>query len=177
MGGRSKVSRLSDQDEVQPSQEELDALLGSSSFFYFRGVRASLEQRSLLFQRTWLVLMVVTTVYVMGWFTGLLKPYMASAVTGLEADYQLHQVRFLLAFVMITLGTIALNFDWYVEEVFTAMAWIQAYFLVSGVVRQWRTMPDDHIAVTLMYTANLLSILLLLVILIIEERRLKSTLP
>ena len=121
--------------------------------------------------------MGVTILYLMGWFTGLLKPYMASAVTGLEADYQLHQVRFLLAFFMITIGTIALNFDWHVEETFTTMAWIQAYFLVSGVGRQWRTMPEDNLAVILMYGANLLLILLLLVTLIIEERRHKSTLP
>ena len=38
-----------------------------------------------------------------GMVYGLLKPYMASAVTGLEADYQLHQVHFLLAFFMITM--------------------------------------------------------------------------
>ena len=112
-----------------------------------------------------------------GMVYGLLKPYMASAVTGLEADYQLHQVRFLLAFIMITIGTVALNYDWHVEETFTTMAWIQAYFLVSGVGRQWRTMPEDNLAVILMYAANLLLILLLLVTLIIEERRLKSTPP
>ena len=121
--------------------------------------------------------MGVTILYLMGWFTGLLKPYMASAVTGLEADYQLHRVRFLLAFILITVGTVALNFDWHVEETFTTIAWIQAYFLVSGVGRQWRTMPKDNLAVMLMYSANLLLILLLLVTLIIEERRLKSRVP
>lgn len=50
----------------------------------------------------------------MGWFTGQLKPYMAAAVPGLDADYQLHQVRFSLAFIMITIGTVALHFDWHV---------------------------------------------------------------
>ena len=136
---------------ISPSQEELDALLSSPAILSFQGVRASLDRRSPLFKRTWLVLMGVTILYLMGWFTGLLKPYMASAVTGLEADYQLHQVRFLLAFFMITIGTIALNFDWHVEETFTTVAWIQAYFLVSGVGRQWRTIPDDNLAVILMY--------------------------
>lgn len=38
-------------------------------------------------------------------------------------------------------------------------------------------MPEDNLAVILMYGANLLLILLLLVTLIIEERRLKSALP
>ena len=167
----------SNDNPISPSQEELDALLSSPAILSFQGVRASLDRHSPLFKRTWSVLMGVTILYLMGWFTGLLKPYMASAVTGLEADYQLHQVRFLLAFFMITIGTIALNFDWHVEETFTTMAWIQAYFLVSGVGRQWRTMPEDNLGVILMYGANLLSILLLLVTLIIEERRLKSTLP
>ena len=55
---------------------------------------------------------------------------------------------------MITIGTVALNFDWHVEETFTTMAWIQAYFLVSGVGRQWRTMPEDNLAVILMYAAK-----------------------
>lgn len=120
---------------ISPSQEALDALLSSPAILSFQGVRASLDRRSPLFKRTWLVLMGATILYLIGWFTGLPKPYMASAVTGLEADYQLHQVRFLLAFFMITIGTIALNFDWHVEETFTTVAWIQAYFLVSGVGR------------------------------------------
>ena len=111
----------SDDDPISPSQEELDALLSSTSFFSFQGVRASLDRRSPVFKWTWLVLMGVTILYLMGWFTGLLKPYMASAVTGLEEDYQLHQVRFLLAFIMITIGTVALNYDWHVEETFTTM--------------------------------------------------------
>ena len=38
-------------------------------------------------------------------------------------------------------------------------------------------MPEDNLAVILIYGANLSLILLLLVTLIIEERRLKSTLP
>ena len=164
------------QDPDQPSQEELDALLSSTSLFSFQGVRASLNRRSPLFKWTWRLLMGVTILYVMGWFTGLLKPYMASAVTGLEADYQLHQIRFLLAFVLLAVGTVALNFDWHIEETITTIAWLQAYFLISGVVRQWRTLPEDHLTVILIYAANLLLILLLLVTLIIEERRLKSTL-
>ena len=55
-----------------------------------------------------------TILCLMGWFTGLIKPYMAAALTGLEADYQLHQIRFLLAFIMITIGTVTLNYDWHV---------------------------------------------------------------
>ena len=118
----------SNDNPIRPSQEELDALLGSPAIFSFQGVRALLDRRSPLFKRTWLVLMGVTALYLVGWFTGLLKPYHAAAVTGLEADYQLHQIRFLLAFVMITSGTIALNFDWHVEETFTSIAWVQLYF-------------------------------------------------
>ena len=118
-----------------------------------------------------------TILYLMGWFTGLIKPYMAAALTGLEADYQLHQIRFLLAFIMITIGTVTLNYDWHFEEMLTTMAWIQAYFLVSGFGRQWRAMPEDNLSAILLYAANLLLILLLLMTLIIEERKLKSTLP
>ena len=43
---------------------------------------------------------------------------------GLEADYQLHQVRFLLAFIMITIGTVALNYDWHIDETFTTVAFV-----------------------------------------------------
>jgi hypothetical protein len=50
-------------------------------------------------------------------------------------------------------------------------------FLVSGVGRQWRAMPEDNLSAILLYAANLLLILLLLMTLIIEERKLKSTLP
>lgn len=164
----------SNNDDLVPTQEELDALIGSGPFFYLRGVRAALERRSLVFKWAWILVMTVSVLYIMGWFTGLLKPYMASAVTGLDADYQLHQLRFLLAFILIVIGTVALNFDRYVEEVFTTTAWIQLYFLMSGVGRQWRTMPDGNFDVVLIYAGNLLLILILLVILIFEERRLKS---
>ena len=77
----------------------------------------------------------------------------------LEVDYQLHQIRFLLAFIMTTIGVIALNFDWRVEETFTTVAWIQFYFLISGVSRQWRTMGEDNLVSILIYTATLLLIL------------------
>ena len=167
----------SNDDHLQPSQAELDALLSSPSLFAFQGVRASLDRRSPRFKRTWLVLMGVTALYLMGWFTGLLKSCHAAAVTGLEVDYQLHKIRFLLAFVMITPETVALNFDWHVEETFTSIAWVQLYFLVSGVGRQWRTMPSENLSPMIMYAANMLLILTLLIMLVVEERRLKSTLP
>ena len=167
----------SNDDHLQPSQAELDALLSSPSLFAFQGVRASLNRRSPRFKRTWLALMSVNALYLMGWFTGLLKPYYAAAVTELDADYQLHQIRFLLAFVMITSGTIALNFDWHVEVTFTSITWVQLYFLVSGVGRQWRTMPSENLSLMIMYAANMLLILTLLIMLVVEERRLKSTLP
>ena len=112
--------------------------------------------------------MGVKILYLMGWFTALLKTYMASAVTGLEADYELQQIRFLLAFIIITIGIVALNFDWHNEETLMTIAWVQAYFLVGGVGGQWRTMPEDNLAVILMYAANLLLILLLLMTLIID---------
>ena len=153
---------------IKSSQEELDAMQSSSSIVSFQGVKASLDRRSTLFERIWFVFIGVTILYLMGWFTGLLKPYMASAVTGLEANYQLHQIRFLLAFTIITIGTVALNFDWHIEETLTNMAWIQAYFLVSGVGGQWRTMREDNLAVILVYAAHLLLILLLLMTLIID---------
>ena len=168
------MSNDSNQDPDQPSQEELDALLSSTSLFSIQSVRASLERRSPLFRRSWLVLVTLTLMCLMGWFSGLIKPYMAFAITGLEADYDLHQIRFLLAFIMTTIGVIALNFDWRVEETFTTVAWIQFYFLISGVSRQWRTTGEDNLVSILIYTATLLLILLLLVVLILEERRLKS---
>ena len=168
------MSNDSNQDPDQPSQEELDALLSSTSLFSVQSVRASLERRSPLFRRSWIVLVTLTIMCLMGWFSGLMKPYMAFAITGLEADYQLHQIRFLLAFIMTTIGVIALNFDWRVEETFTTVAWIQFYFLISGVSRQWRTMGEDNLVSILIYTATLLLILLLLVVLILEERKLKS---
>ena len=56
----------SNDDHLQYSQAELDALLNSPSLFAFQGVRASLDRRSPRFKRTWLVLMGVTALYLMG---------------------------------------------------------------------------------------------------------------
>lgn len=160
-------------DNYAPSQEELDELLRDMPVFGHQGVRQTLSQKSKLFRNAWLLLMFLILTFLMGWFSGLLKPYMAAGVTGLAADYQLNQVRFLIAFFFVTIGTIAINFNWQLERVFIVMAWVQAYFILSGVIRQWRTLPDDRLFVIGVYSINLLVILGLLLILIFEERRLK----
>lgn len=161
------------ENNLAPSQEELDALLRDMPVFGLQGVRQTLSQKSKLFRNAWLLLMFLTLTYLMGWFSGLLKPYMAAAVTGEAADYQLHQVRFLIAFFLITIGTIAINFNWQLERVFTVIAWVQTYFIFSGIIRQWRTLPDDRLMVIGSYSLNLLVLLGLMLILIFEERRLK----
>ena len=159
-------------DDLSPSKEELDALLKDMPLFGFQGVRRTLMQKSPLFRRTWFLLITLTGLYVMGWFSGLLKPYMASAVTGETADYQIHQIRFLIAFLLMAIGMIAINFNWQLERVFTIIAWVQAYFIFSGIIRQWRTLPDDRLLIIGSYSLNLLVILALILILILEERRL-----
>lgn len=159
-------------DDLSPSKEELDALVKDMPLFGFQGVRRTLMQKSPLFRRTWFLLITLTGLYVMGWFSGLLKPYMASAVTGETADYQIHQIRFLIAFLLMAIGMIAINFNWQLDRVFTIIAWIQAYFIFSGIIRQWRTLPDDRLLIIGSYSLNLLVLLALMLILILEERRL-----
>lgn len=159
--------------DLAPSQEELDTLLRDMPVFGLQGVRQTLEQKSKLFRNAWLLLMFLTLSYLMGWFSGLLQPYMAAGVTGEAADYQIHQIRFLIAFVLVTIGTIAINFNWQIERVFTVITWVQTYFIFSGVIRQWRTLPDDRLFVIGAYSLNLLVILGLLLVLVFEERRLK----
>ena len=161
------------ENNLAPSQEELDALLRDMPVFGLQGVRQTLRQKSKLFRNAWFLLMFLTLAYLMGWFSGLLKPYMAAAVTGEAADYQLHQVRFLIAFILIAIGTIAINFNWQLERVLTVIAWVQTYFIFSGIIRQWRTLPDDRLMVIGSYSLNLLVLLGLMLVLIFEERRLK----
>ena len=163
-----------DEDKLKPSDAEIQALIGDVSGFSFQSVRASLESRSKLFTYTWMTLMVLTTLYLMGWFSGLIKPYMAAGVTGLDADYQLHQVRFLLAFGMLAVGTAALNYNYYVRETFIVCAWVQVYFVVTGIVRHLRTLPDESFTVLIAYTSNLALLLILLLVLIFEETRLQK---
>ena len=164
-------NKKSDSD-LLPSQEELDALLRDMPVFGLQGVRRTLEQKSKLFKNAWLLLMFLTITYLMGWFSGLLQPYMAAGVTGENADYQIHQIRFLIAFIMVTLGTVAINFNWQLERVFTVLAWVQTYLIFSGVIRQWRTLEDDRLFVIGAYSLNLLVLLGLMLVLIFEERRL-----
>ena len=163
-----------DEDKLKPSDAEIQALIGDVSGFSFQSVRASLESRSKLFKYTWMTLMVLTTLYLMGWFSGLIKPYMAASATGLDADYQLHQIRFLLAFGMLAVGAAALNYNYYVGETFTVCAWVQVYFVVTGIARHLRTLPDESIGILIAYSANLAFILILLIILIFEETRLQK---
>lgn len=168
---QERPDKKSDED-LSPSKEELDALLQDMPVFGFQGVRRTLMQKSPLFRRAWFLLIILTGLYVMGWFSGLLKPYMASAVTGESADYQIHQIRFLIAFLLLTIGMIAINFNWHLERVFTIIAWVQTYFIFSGIIRQWRTLPDDRLLIIGSYSLNLLVLLALMLILIFEERRL-----
>ena len=163
-----------DEDKLKPSDAEIQALIGGVSGFSFQSVRASLESRSKLFKYTWLTLMVLTTLYLMGWFSGLIKPYMAASVTGLDADYQLHQIRFLLAFGMLAVGTATLNYNYYVRETFIVCAWVQIYFVVTGIARHMRTLPDESFSVLIAYTSNLAIIFILLIVLIFEETRLQK---
>ena len=163
-----------DEDKLKPSDAEIQALIGGVSGFSFQSVRASLESRSKLFKYTWITLMVLTTLYLMGWFSGLIKPYMAASVTGLDADYQLHQIRFLLAFGMLAVGTATLNYNYYVRETFIVCAWVQIYFVVTGIARHMRTLPDESFSVLIAYTSNLAIIFILLLVLIFEETRLQK---
>ena len=163
-----------DEDKLKPSDAEIQALIGGVSGFSFQSVRASLESRSKLFKYTWITLVVLTTLYLMGWFSGLIKPYMAASVTGLDADYQLHQIRFLLAFGMLAVGTATLNYNYYVRETFIVCAWVQIYFVVTGIARHMRTLPDESFSVLIAYTSNLALIFILLLVLIFEETRLQK---
>lgn len=162
------------EQELRPSDEEINALLSDSYSFSFQSVRASLNKRSTLFKYTWITVMIITTAYLMAWFSGVIKPYMAASVTGLDADYQLHQIRFLLAFIMLAVGTVALNYDYYVKETFIVCAWVQAYFLVTGIMRHARTLPDNSFDLLLAYASNLTVILVLLLTLIVEENKLQK---
>ena len=168
------MSESQAEQELRPSDEEINALLSDSYSFSFQSVRASLNKRSTLFKYTWITLMIITMAYLMAWFSGVIKPYMAASVTGLDADYQLHQIRFLLAFIMLAVGTVALNYDYYVKETFIVCAWVQAYFLVTGIMRHDRTLPDNSFDLLLAYASNLMVILLLLLTLIVEETKLQK---
>jgi hypothetical protein len=174
MAGRFTVNKPAAENELRPSEEKIKALLSESYTFSFQSVRASLDKRSKLFKYTWIVLMTITALYLMSWFSGVLKPYMAASVTGLDADFQLHQIRFLLAFIMLAVGTVSLNYDYFVRDTFIVCAWVQFYFLVTGVLRHARALPEDSLDVLLPYTANLTLILILLLTLIIEESKLQK---
>ena len=111
--------------ESKPSKEELDALFKDMPLFDLKSVRNTLYKRSIRFRSCWVVLMLLTLSYVMGWFSGALLPMMASSFTNLDADYQLHQLRFLIGFLMVAGGTIAITFERNSEAVFMGIVWVQ----------------------------------------------------
>ena len=120
--------------------------------------------------------MGITLSYLIAYFFGLIDPFLPAAATGLVVDNQLHQVRFLLAFVMVAVGTTALSFDWRVVEIFVISAWVLAYFVVTAMVRQWRSGADEALLPTIAMLSILLTIFSLLITLIIEERKRKTDL-
>ena len=95
---------------------------------------------------------------------------MASSFTNLEADYHLHQLRFLIGILMIAAGTIAINFDRNIEPVFIGIFWVQLYFHLGGTLRLVRTLPEGETFSLTTYTVIQSTILLLMLWLIIEER-------
>ena len=62
------------ENNLAPSQEELDALLRDMPVFGLQGVRQTLRQKSKLFRNAWFLLMFLTLTSLMGLFSGLLKP-------------------------------------------------------------------------------------------------------
>jgi len=156
--------------ESKPSKEEIDALLSDMPLFDLKSVRNTLYKRSIRFRFCWVVLMLLTLSYVMGWFSGALLPMMASSFTNLDADYQLHQLRFLIGFLMIAGGTIAINFDRNIEPVFIGIFWVQLYFCVSGTLRLVRSLPEGDTFSLTTYTVIQSTILVLMLWLIVEER-------
>jgi hypothetical protein len=156
--------------ESTPSKEEIDALLKDMPLFDLKSVRNTLYKRSFRFRVYWLVLMAVTLSYVMGWFSGALVPMMASSFSNLDADYQLHQLRFLIGFLMIAAGTIAINFDRHIDHMFIGIFWVQLYFHISGTLRLIRSLPNGETFSLTTYTIIQSVILLLMLGLIIEER-------
>jgi hypothetical protein len=154
----------------KPTKEELDALFKDMPLFDLKSVRNTLYKRSIRFRFCWIILMLLTLSYVMGWFSGALLPMMASSFTNLEADYQLHQLRFLIGFLMIAAGTIAINFDRNIEPVFIGIFWVQLYFHISGTLRLVRSLPEGETFSLTTYMVIQSTILLLMLWLIIEER-------
>ena len=154
----------------KPTKEELDALSKDMPLFDLKSVRNTLYKRSIRFRCCWIALMLLTLAYVMGWFSGALLPMMASSFTNLEADYQLHQLRFLIGFLMIAAGTIAINFDRNIEPVFIGIFWVQLYFHISGTLRLVRSLPEGETFSLTTYMVIQSAILLLMLWLIIEER-------
>ena len=156
--------------ESKPSKEEIDALLSDIPLFDLKSVRNTLYKRSIRFRFCWVVLMLLTLSYVMGWFSGALLPMMASSFTNLDADYQLHQLRFLIGLLMIAGGTIAINFDRNIQSVFIGIFWVQLYFCVSGTLRLVRSLPEGSTFSLTTYTVIQSTILVLMLWLIVEER-------
>lgn len=154
----------------KPSKEELDALFKDMPLFGLKSVRNTLSRRSIRFRLCWITLIVIALSYVMGWFSEALVPMMASSFSNLDADYQLHQLRFLIGFLMIAAGTIAINFDRNIEPVFIGIFWVQLYFHISGTLRLVRTLPEGETFNLTTYTVIQSTILLLMLWLIIEER-------
>jgi hypothetical protein len=154
----------------KPSNEELDALFKDMPLFDLKSVRNTLYKRSTRFRFCWVVLMLLTLSYVMGWFSGALLPMMASSFTNLDADYQLHQLRFLIGLLMIAGGTIAINFDRNIQSVFIGIFWVQLYFCVSGTLRLVRSLPESDTFSLTTYTVIQSTILVLMLWLIVEER-------
>jgi hypothetical protein len=154
----------------KPSKEELDALFKDMPLFDLKSVRNTLNKRSIRFRFCWVVLMLLTLSYVMGWFSGALLPMMASSFTNLDADYQLHQLRFLIGLLMIAGGTIAINFDRNIQSVFIGIFWVQLYFCVSGTLRLVRSLPEGSTFSLTTYTVIQSTILVLMLWLIVEER-------
>ena len=154
----------------KPSKEELDALFKDMPLFGLKSVRNTLSRRSIRFRLCWITLIVIALSYVMGWFSGALVPMMASSFTNLEADYQLHQLRFLIGFLMIAAGTVAINFDRNIDHMFIGIFWVQLYFYISGTLRLVRSLPEGETFSLTTYMVIQSVILMLMLWLIIEER-------
>jgi len=136
-----------------------------------RGSRLSraFNAKTPAFRLYWVLFTALVLCYVAAHSSGLLPDYLAFGWTGQFFDFQMHRVRFLMSFTMLTCGYIWLVLGKDLVHLIVCYFALCFYFAVTGIARLEVAMGDEPNFIFLSFFISFHCTCLLLLLLLLRE--------
>lgn len=153
-------------DRLSPSEI---AALSESNLRRGRRLSAALNAKTAAFRLYLTVFTSLVLCYIVAHASGLLPSYLAFGWTGQFFDFQMHRVRFLMSFTMLTCGYIWLVLGKDLVHLIVCYFALCFYFAVTGIARLEVAMGDEPNFIFLSFFISFHCTCLLLLLLLLRE--------